>query len=367
MPAPGEWPLSSRRAPPYLADGELRGEFIVPDRTDVPQLGLGCVKLGSVATGGSSAAARLLARALDRGVTFFDTAAAYGDGTSERILGRAVRGQRARVLIATKAGYRFTERSSTQRAIRWMLAPLLARRARGATPSAPSSATTVKAPARTAYAEQDFSSTFLRTSLDDSLRRLGTDYVDIFQLHGPKRVCDSDVVRVVDEFIQSGKVRAFGVGLESLDDAHAWLDVQGLSWIQLPFGILDPQAGTGLLAAAKAKGVNVIVRGVFAAGLLADITESREMQLHSRQRQLRKDVRALAARVGIDPLVLAAWYARSRPGVSVVLIGSSSTTQLDANIAALSAPAPSDAVAQQLDALLHDYLRDRALDTEHAT
>ena len=122
-----------------------------------------------------------------------------------------------------------------------------------------------------------------------------------------------------------------------------------------------------MIAAARAKGVSVIVRGVFAAGLLAEIPESREMQLHSRQRQLRKDVRALATRVGIDPLVLAAWYARSRPGVRVVLIGSSSTTQLDANIVALSAPAPTDAVAQQLDALLIDYLRDHALDTEHAT
>lgn len=339
----------------------------MPDRTDAPQLGLGCVKLGSVATGGSSAAVRLLGHALDRGVTFFDTAAAYGDGTSERILGRAVRGQRARVLIATKAGYRFTERSSTQRAIRWMLAPLLARRARGAAPAAPSSATIANAPARKAYAEQDFSTSFLRTSLDDSLRRLGTDYVDIFQLHGPKRVCDSDVIRVVDEFIQSGKVRAFGVGLESLDDANAWLDVKGLSWIQLPFGILDPQAGTGLLATAKAKGVDVIVRGVFAAGLLADIPESREMQLHSRQRQLRKDVRALAARVGIDPLVLAAWYARSRPGVRVVLIGSSSSKQLDANIAALSAPSPTDAVTQQLDELLRDYLTDLSVDTRQTS
>lgn len=338
----------------------------MPDRTDVPQLGLGCVTLGSVATGGSRAAARLLEHALDRGVTFFDTAAAYGDGTSERLLGRAVRVQRARVLIATKAGYRFTERSSTQRAVRWMLAPLLARRARSRAPSVPVSATTTTQPARTAYAAQDFSSAFLRTSLDGSLRRLGTDYIDLFQLHGPPNVCESDVVRVVDEFVQSGKIRAFGVGLESLDAAYAWLDVTGVSWIQVPFGILDPQAGTGLIAAAKAKGVRVIVRGVFAAGLLADIPESRAMLLQSRQRQLRTDVRALAAGAGIDPLVLAAWYARSRPGVRIVLIGASSAAHLDANIAALSAPAPTEAVAQQLDVLLTDYLTARVRDTETA-
>jgi aryl-alcohol dehydrogenase-like predicted oxidoreductase len=351
-----------------LADGDfLRGEPAVPDRIDVPRLGLGCVKLGSAATGGSTAAVRLVDRALDHGVAFFDTAAAYGDGTSERIVGRAVRAQRSRVVIATKAGYRFTERSPTQRALRWLLAPWLASRARNAASSAQTGATAANQPARASYAAQDFSSAFLRTSLEGSLRRLNTDYIDIFQLHGPPRVCESDVVHVVEEFMQAGKVRAFGVGLESLESALAWLDVKGVSWIQIPFGILDPQAGMGLIAAANAKGVNVIVRGVFAAGLLADIPEGRELLLDSRQRQLRKDVRALASGAGLDPLVLAAWYARSQPGVRIVLIGASSRKQLDENIAALAASAPTAEVAQKLDALLGDYLTARVLETKLAT
>jgi aryl-alcohol dehydrogenase-like predicted oxidoreductase len=335
----------------------------VPDRRDVPTLGLGCVKLGSVATGGSAEGARLMAHALACGVDFFDTAAAYGDGTSERIIGRAVRSQRTQVTIATKAGYRFTERSAAQRAVRWLLAPVLAKRAR----TAPPVTATERAPAvRAAYAQQDFSSDFLRASVEGSLRRLRTDYIDILQLHGPPRVVESDVLETIDALVRSGKIRAFGVGLESLRLAEAWLDVKGLHWMQIPFGILDPQAGTGLIAAAQAKGVQVIVRGVFAAGLLADIPESRALLMDPAQRQLRSEVRALAGGAGLDPLALAAWYARSHAGVDVVLIGISSRTQLDENLAAFSASAPTASVMQQLDALIRHYLTRQVRSTEHA-
>jgi aryl-alcohol dehydrogenase-like predicted oxidoreductase len=268
-------------------------------------------------------------------------------------------------VIATKAGYVFTERSSAERALRWLLAPVLARRARRPEP-APAASGAASPIARGAYSQQDFTPAFLRASLEGSLRRLRTDYVDIFQLHGPPRVCDSDVVSLVDSLVQAGKVRAFGVGLESLDDARAWLDVSGLRWIQLPFGVLDPEAGTGLIAAAREKGVSVIVRGVFAAGLLADVPESRALLLHAAQRQLRTQVRALAARAGVDPLALGAWYAKSQPGVRVVLIGASSQTQLDENITALSTSAPTADVARDLAALIDSYLTARAQDTEHA-
>src|SRR6266567_241709 len=84
-----------------------------------------------------------LERALERGITFFDTSAAYGDGHSEELIGRAVRGVRSRVVITTKAGYDSWDRPP------------------------------------------DFSPRAIAASTERSLLRLGTDYLDLLQLHNP--------------------------------------------------------------------------------------------------------------------------------------------------------------------------------------
>ena len=91
------------------------------------------------------------------------------------------------------------------------------------------------------YAEQDFTPATLRTAVDGSLRRLGTDYVDVLQLHGPDQVMP-DLFEQLDELVTAGKVRRFGVGAESVDAAQQWIGVRGAAVVQLPFGVLDPEA-----------------------------------------------------------------------------------------------------------------------------
>ena len=148
------------------------------------RLGFGCVKLGSMSQGTSgSATKRLVREAIHSGVTFFDTADAYGSGTSERILGACLGSDRARVTVATKGGYLFRDRSSIESSARRFIAPVLgaARSMRSRRRAEPSQGPM----SRGAYAAQDFTPSYLRSAVDSSLRRLRTDYIDIYQLHGP--------------------------------------------------------------------------------------------------------------------------------------------------------------------------------------
>ena len=324
--------------------------------TSSPRIGLGCNTLGSIRAGGTTGSVRIVEHALEHGITLFDTADAYGDGTSERVLGRAIAGRRASVVIATKAGYRFTERSAFKSTLRQFAGPLLSRvRPRAAVPSA-RAASQSASPAGQAYSRQDFTPAFLTEALDSSLRRLRTDYVDVFQLHGPKAVYDSDVPALMQRLIRAGKIRGFGVGLESLAQAAEWLAVDGLSHLQIPFGVLDPQAGRSIIGAARARGVAVIARGIFAAGLLADISPADEGQLDPLQRQHRSTIRDIAAGAGIHPLALAAWYVRSTPGVSDVLIGVSSIAHLDQNLRHLRVDTVSDDVLERVRGAVAAYL-----------
>lgn len=127
---------------------------------------------GAWGTTGDQEARRLLDIAIDAGVTMFDTADVYSDGASEEVLGKAVHGRRDRVLISTKAGL--------------------------PTGEGPNDAGTSRAR--------------LTKAVDDALRRLGTDYIDLFQLHAFDAATPvEEVLATFDDLVRAGKVRYTGV------------------------------------------------------------------------------------------------------------------------------------------------------------
>jgi aryl-alcohol dehydrogenase-like predicted oxidoreductase len=315
------------------------------------RVGLGCVKLGSAAAGGHRAGVRLVREALERGVRVFDTADAYGAGASERALGDAVRGRRDDVVIATKGGYLFGERSPAELLARRLAAPALRRLRPGRSAGGDGGG----AGGGGAYEAKDLTPAYLRRALEGSLRRLGTDRVDIYQLHGPSAVCGDDVVALMTDLRAEGKIVAFGVGLETLEHAAAWTAVPGLGSMQLPFGVLDPEAGDAVIPLAHERGVAVIARAVFAAGLLGDDEAAAERLLRPAQRPLRAAVRDACRRHGVHPLALAAWYAGASDGVTTMLVGTSSIEHLVANLRHVDAPAPPDGLVAEVRAALDVY------------
>jgi aryl-alcohol dehydrogenase-like predicted oxidoreductase len=259
--------------------------------------------------------------ALGLGVCFFDTADAYGHGQSEVVLGRALRVRRDEAVIATKGGYLFRERSplagAARRAARTGLR--VARRLgnRGSFAQAGGSD----------YLSKDFSPQYLRHALDGSLRRLRTDHVDIYQLHGPEALHD-DVLALMSDLMARGKIRRVGVGLESLGPAEAWLSTGVITDMQIPFGVLDPHAGQQIIPLAYRSGVSVIARGVLAGGFVGRAPGRESLKLRAGQPEQLKELEALASASAATSTQLAMWYVLARGDISTVLVGTSSPIHL---------------------------------------
>jgi aryl-alcohol dehydrogenase-like predicted oxidoreductase len=310
----------------------------------LPVMGLGCVSLGAMGRRGI----RLVQYALDIGVQVFDTADAYGQGLSEILLGRALRKRRQEAFVATKGGYLFKERS----ALVSLAGPLV----RGATPNWARSVAprrSGQASATTAYSAQDFRPAYLGVALDASLRRLGTDYVDLYQLHAP-RIFHEEAVEFAQEMRDAGKIRGFGIGIEDLDTADNWINTGSLSHIQVPFGILDPAARERIIPTAAARSICVLVRGVYAAGFIARPDGPDIAALRPGQPDLLRNLAALARSAGISPLQIATWFVSIRPDVSGLLIGTSSPAHLSEAVRYLNSK-PDHEIVRSADRLLQKW------------
>ncbi|MBV8168760.1 MAG: aldo/keto reductase [Alphaproteobacteria bacterium] len=221
------------------------------------ELGMGCSRLGSLlVAGGRAQAERAVAAALERGIRFFDTADIYGQGDSERVLGRVlgqVLGSAAdAVTIATKAGY---VPPAPLWALRLAKPPMrLLTRLRGGVRE------TVAARRSQGYAQR-FDDAHLARALHGSLRRLGRDRIDVFLLHNPPIGAATDALwRFVDTAKRNGDVRSFGISCTTAFDGMPWLEHPAVEVIQVAAG--PGNAPDALLAAASARGIGVIAREI---------------------------------------------------------------------------------------------------------
>jgi aryl-alcohol dehydrogenase-like predicted oxidoreductase len=195
--------------------------------------GIGGNSKGAIAYGPTSdeESRRALRRAFDEGVTFFDTADFYGFGHSEELIGAALAGLRSQVVIATKVG---------------ML---------------------------DAQGAQDFSPAYIRRAAELSLRRLGTDYIDLYQLHSPPvgLLEENDGILGCMEALQrEGDIRAFGMSARNPDEALTAVKKLGIKCVQVNFNLLDQRAlENGLFDLCLEHSVGVIVKTPLCFGFLS--------------------------------------------------------------------------------------------------
>ncbi|PSK65891.1 General stress protein 69 [Micromonospora sp. MH33] len=210
---------------------------------EVSALGMGCWAIGGPYAGGANQygwgrvddaeSTRAVHRALELGVTFFDTASSYGAGHSEVVLGRALGADRDRVVIATKWGFTFDERT---------------REALGT----------------------DSSAAYLRSCLDGSLRRLGTDHVDLYQLHlGDLPVAEAlDLIEPLEELVAAGKIRAYGWSTDDPERAAAFAAAgPHCKAVQHDMSVLADRPA--MIELCERAGLASINRGPLAMGLLS--------------------------------------------------------------------------------------------------
>ena len=183
----------------------------------------------------------LMRKAFDAGINYFDTADTYGSGLGETLLADSFGHMRDEVVISTKIGYDFYNHT--------------ARRGQQERP-------------------QDWSEKFIRFALEQSLKRLGTDYVDFLQLHNTKMdaVEDDVLFDLMDEFKSEGKIRAYGVALGPkigwLDEGARAMRERDIAGEQMIYNLLEQDPGRGLVEAARETDTSLIVRVPHSSGML---------------------------------------------------------------------------------------------------
>jgi aryl-alcohol dehydrogenase-like predicted oxidoreductase len=181
--------------------------------------------------------------AFDAGITFFDTADAYSEGYGEQVLGKALADVRDQIVIGTKFGYDISDASTANR--------------RGQQERA-----------------KDFSLAGVRRALDDSLRRLGVDTIDVWQLHNPRmpHIDDDALFAFLDEARHAGKIRAFGVALGPkigwLEEGVHAMRTRRVPAMQMIYNLLEQSPGRELLDVAAETGTRMIVRVPHSSGML---------------------------------------------------------------------------------------------------
>lgn len=294
----------------------------------VSEYGLGCARIGGVFQGNASGFLDLLSFAFDRGITFYDTADMYSQGESEALLGKAFRGRRDRVVIASKVGYRLGGRRRLAATLKPLLRPLVQKlklkRERLSSGSK-------------GQISQDFSPSYLRSAVEGSLRRLRTDHLDILQLHSPSLevIERGDWLPALEELQRTGKLRYYGIAVDTLEGGFAALRYASVSSLQFRLSLLEPQAAEGLFPRALELGVGTIARECLGNGLLAKPADQVDLKANcsSPEEEARRavqltELRSAAASQGRTLLQSALAYPPSVSGVGVTLLGARSVEQL---------------------------------------
>ncbi|MCX5395954.1 aldo/keto reductase [Streptomyces sp. NBC_00102] len=291
---------------------------------------LGTMMFGAMGNPDHDDSVRIIHKALDSGINFVDTADAYSRGESEEIVGKALKGRRDNVVLATKAHL-----------------PM------GSDPN-----------------QQGNSRRWLVRALEDSLRRLGTDHVDLFQVHRPAPDTDiEETLSALTDLVRAGKVRAIGSSTFPATDiveAQWTAERRGLQRFrteQPTYSILNRGIEREVLPAVERYGMGALVWSPLAGGLLTGrYRKGQEAATHragfgfkhlkdERRLDVVEQLIPVAEKAGLPLTHLATAFVISHPGVTSAIIGPRTMDHLD-DLLAGAEVSLSDETLDELDALV---------------
>jgi aryl-alcohol dehydrogenase-like predicted oxidoreductase len=282
---------------------------------EVSEIGFGGFAIGGVDYGPTDDqdSIAVIERAFSLGITFFDTADLYGDGHSESLIGRTLKGKNPPPVIATKVGF-VGERKRHQK--------------------------------------KDFSRSHILAAVEQSLKRLQRDAIDLYQLHNPTLadVESGEAFGVMDELVAAGKVRFWGVSVTSRDAiqvCHRALAWPSASSVQILYNLFHRQDLEELAGEIRQHAMGVVARAPLEYGMLTG-KFSRASQFSSGDhRTWRWEPEEFSKKLGqVEALKeafegktfnlaqLAIGFALSHPDVSVVICGAKRPSQIEDNVAA---------------------------------
>ena len=311
----------------------------------VSEIGFGGARIGGLLAqdGGRATSLKTLEAACDAGINFFDTADMYSQGESEILVGKAFRNKRDKVFIATKGGYSLPRQRLIQ-FVKPFAKPIV--RALGLRRSAvPASLS--------GTVSQDFSPGYLRVAVDASLRRLQSDHIDLYQLHSPPQdeLTGSrlqDALGLLGRLKTEGKIREYGIALDSVYDAVHCLDMEGIASLQMPFGLMDLQALDGVFDQVSERQIGIIARGCFGGGALKQSLTEAELRANEPQWERALQIKRLAEQMQRSALEAALQFALSIEHISVTILGMRTPEHVATNLQYYAAKALSNEEKREL-------------------
>ncbi len=249
-------------------------------------------------------------KALELGINFFDTAQAYGFGLAERMLGEALqpslrKGLREDLVLATKGGLRM----EGEKLLR------------------------------------DASPRWLRQGVEQSLRHLGVDYIDLYQVHWPDpNTPIEETASALDQLVHEGKIRSVGVSNYNVAQMKTFEQTRKLDALQPPYSLFRREIEQEILPYTRQHGIGVLVYGALAHGLLAGAftpqttfaaddwrSKSAIFQGETFRRNLAvvEHLKRLAEREGMSVAQLAIAWVLAQPGIDVAIVGARTPSQLE--------------------------------------
>lgn len=266
-----------------------------PSDLAVSPVSLGCMSLAD----NSRSNQQLLRKAAEKGVVLFDTADIYHDGRNEMLVGEALAPMRHQVAIATKVG----NQRQPDGTLSW-----------------------------------NPSMTYIVKSAENSLKRLRTDYIDLYQLHGG--TIDDPIDETIEAFEllkKQGKIRAYGISSIRPNVIREYVDRSNIVSVMMQYSLLDRRPEEAMLSLLHERGIGMIVRGAVASGLLVGKEPAPYLQFtESEVAKAAKAVAAVASQWGAARLEVALDYVFSEPAVSTVALGVRTPLQLDEAMQAMT-------------------------------
>lgn len=282
----------------------------------VSKMGLGCMSLGT----DQKEAEKVMKTAFDEGVNYFDTADLYEYGLNEEIVGKSLAAVRDKIIIATKAGNRWND---SRDGWHW-----------------------------------DPSKAYLKEAVRRSLKRLKTDYIDLFQLHGGTIEDPMDeTIEAFEELKKEGYIRYYGISSIRPNVIKEYAERSSISSIMMQYSLLDRRPEE-LMPSLQEHQISVVTRGSVAKGLLSDkmlgLTEDQwegKQYLSYSSQEVKELIESINAKLleGKHRTMneLALQFNLANEAVSSVVVGASTVEQVKDNVRAVNAPAlSSDEIGQ---------------------
>ncbi|WP_440894683.1 aldo/keto reductase [Amphibacillus sp. Q70] len=288
---------------------------------------------------------RALDRAIDAGVNFFDTADVYGDGHSEELLAKATKGKEDQIYIASK----FCRAGDI-------------------------------------HDPENYSEQTVTRYLENTLKRLERDTLDLYQIHCPpiEILQDGQVFSVLDRLKEAGKIRHYGVSVETVEEGLLCLENDNVSTLQVIFNMMRQKPLQSLFPQAKEKNVGIIARVPLASGLLTGKFSLDHQFEQDDHRHFNKDGEAfnvgetfggIEFHKGVELSEQLKWIAEGRgnmaqaalkwilqqSGVSTVIPGFKNTTQVEDNLGAINVRSFTEEELNRIESFyaqeVHNYIR----------